>query len=77
MICLLGRSMWKPPCFSCGNLDSWRVCGIIWRKWSCVFAEGKMDKFPQIGGTGITPESLKIGRLSGKRNNLAKVDTVR
>ena len=37
---------------SCGNLDSRRGCGIFWRKWSCVFPEGEIDKFPQIGGRG-------------------------
>lgn len=52
MICLLGRSMWKPPCFSCGKVDSRRGCGNFSGKWSCVFADGEMDKFPQIGGDG-------------------------
>ena len=28
--------------FSCVNLDSMRVCGIIWRKWSCVLSDGEM-----------------------------------
>lgn len=51
-ICFRGLGMWKPLAFSCGNLDSRRVWGIIWRKWSCVFVEGDMDKFPQIGGRG-------------------------
>ena len=46
------RIMWKPSRFSCGNLDSMRGCGSIWGKWSCVFADGEMDKFPQIGGRG-------------------------
>ena len=64
--------MWKRLRCSCGNLDSRRGCGIFSGKWSCVFAEGEMDKFPQIGGTGITPESLKTRVLSGKRYNLAE-----
>lgn len=40
-----------------------------------------MDKFPQIGGMGKPPDSLKMKDLSGKRYNpanpycLAKVDT--
>ena len=44
--------MLKPSCFSCGNLDSMGVCGIFSGKWSCVFVDGEMDKFPQIGGRG-------------------------
>ena len=34
--------------------------------------EGEMDKFRQIGGMGITPESLKIRVLLDKRYNPAK-----
>lgn len=52
MICFLSVGMWKPLRFSCGNLDSRRVCGIFSGKWSCVFADGEMDKFSQIGGRG-------------------------
>lgn len=31
-----------------------------------------MDKFPLIGGTGITPESLKMSVMLDIRYNLAK-----
>lgn len=49
-------SMWKPPCCSCGTVDSRRGCGGIWWKWSCVFKGLEMDKFPFGWGRG-TPES--------------------
>lgn len=44
--------MWKPLRFSCGNLDSMRVCGNFGGKWSCVSAEDGKDKFLRIRGRG-------------------------
>lgn len=44
--------MWKPWRCWCGNLDSRRVGGIIWGKWSCVFKGIEMDKFPSWWGRG-------------------------
>lgn len=56
VICFRGRCMSKPPCCSCGTVDSRRGCGGIWWKWSCVFKGLEMDKFPFGWGRG-TPES--------------------
>lgn len=53
---LYTRDMSKPPCCSCGKVDSRRGCGGIWWKWSCVFKGLEMDKFPFGWGRG-TPES--------------------
>lgn len=50
------QHMSKPPCCSCGKVDSRRGCGGIWWKWSCVFKGLEMDKFPFGWGRG-TPES--------------------
>ena len=52
VICFRGRCMWKPWRCWCGNLDSRRVGGIIWGKWSCVFKGIEMDKFPAGWGRG-------------------------
>ena len=51
MVCM---GTWKPPCFSCGKVDSTCVCRILADRWSCVFTGSEMDKFPQKqGGVNI------------------------
>lgn len=39
---------------------------------SGVSTKYKMDKFPRIGGDGVTPDSLKVRVLPDNINNLTK-----
>lgn len=64
MIYLGMAGMWKLLCFSCVNLDAMGVCGIIRRKWSCVFREGEMDKFSS-GGDGDNAREFENEGLDG------------